>query len=1102
MASHRSPVVEETLRALTMEEKVSLLAGKNMWETTNIDRLGIPSLKMTDGPAGARGLKWTYGSLTTFIPCGISLAATFDPVLVEKVGAVLGQETQRKRCHVLLAPTMNLSRSPLGGRNFEGYGEDPYLVGAMSIAMIQGIQSQGAAACMKHFIANDTETRRFNVDQMIDERTLREVYMKPFVMALEASPLTAMVSYPKINGCHADLSPFILKTLLREELGYDRLVMSDWGGLNSTIESLLATTDLEMPGPAVRRGDKLLAAISEGRVDVANHVDPSVRRILELLDQVGLLLPSSSKDILQSEETGAEQALDDPSFHEITREAAQSGLVLLKNDDILPLRLSTLKQVALVGPNARKPTAGGSGSAAVNPFYITTPEECITKGILAANPEIEVAYEPGMPFSLRPPLLGAMLKTPDGTRQGLQVTFYAGYHFEGPPVATSYWDDSLVYLMSDGDAPPSLKGTPYCYRASGIVTPKESGRYTWSLANTGKAKLFIDNELVVDNTEWTKVTASFLGCSSEDRVAHMVLEAGRSYQLTVENQVALPPFEAFDNTLFPNISGLRVGLAQEQDEQELMNRAVARAQSADITIMVVGHNKDSEGEGGDRANMQLPGQTDALVHAVCAANPNTIVVVQSASAVSMPWANEARAIVMGWYQGQENGNALADALLGHCNFSGKTPITMPHRLEDHGSHPWFPGQAANDYCEFGEGILVGYRHFDKHGIQPLWPFGYGLSYTRFELSDIRIEGQMTISTPSTITIRARVANTGEVDGSEVVQVYVSPSKHIEEMGLVSYVKTLAGFAKVFVPAGEKRDVAIEVGNQELRRIDSRLVSLYYLHFHQAHPFLPPREVLLQSSPPNYLLDVMQHISTQYLAADHIHDHTTQLRVAVQDADLCLEKVQALLLLSLILHARTEAREARECLAQAIASSLELGLHRREFSDALDIQNPIRAESARRTWWEIFVTDTFLAAVQVGGALQLTVETPYLPLPCEEDEYHDGRFAIVSTSLRDMDWQALFHNEGDFSSSAYRVEAAVILRRCLLASQNHVAQALNVGVLKSMGDTWKIAAVSMARIRDVAMEIEMALFREPQGLLDDVLVQPASVDSQDFEFPVL
>ncbi|GAB1210327.1 hypothetical protein APSETT445_009118 [Aspergillus pseudonomiae] len=281
-----------------------------------------------------------------------------------------------------------------------------------------------------------------------------------------------------------------------------------------------------------------------------------------------------------------------------------------------------------------------------------------------------------------------------------------------------------------------------------------------------------------------------------------------------------------------------------------------------------------------------------------------------------------------------------------------------------------------------------------------------------------------------------------------------------------------------------------------------------------HPFLAPHDAFLHSSPPGYLLDVVQFISLHYLPASNVPDHTHQLRTAVQEADASLEKVQALLLLSIIMHARTQPREAKECLGQAIALSLDLGLHCREFSDAMEVQNPVGAESARRTWWEIFIIDTLLAAVQVEGALQLTIETPDLPLPCEMDEYQDGRLGIVPTSLRDMDRQALFHNDGDFSSAAYRVEAATILRSSIVQLAIFTADpqqstrtgrnflALNIGVLKSMGPVWAIAAASMARIRDVAIEVESALAGERRGLLDDQLTQSALVDSQELDLTLL
>ncbi|RDH30891.1 putative beta-glucosidase precursor [Aspergillus welwitschiae] len=1120
-----SSQVRHLLQSLTLEEKVALLAGKNMWETVNIDRLHIPSLKMTDGPAGARGSKWTYGSLTTWIPCGISLAATFDPAMVEQVGRVLGQEARRKGCQVLLAPTMNLSRSPLGGRNFESYGEDPYLVGVIATAMIRGIQAHGVGACMKHFILNDTETRRFNVDQTIDERTLREVYMKPFTMVLNdpaSTPWTAMVSYPKINGLHADISPHILPRLLRQELQFDRLVMSDWGGLNSTADSLRATTDLEMPGPAVRRGERLLAAIRAGEVEVAALVDPSVRRFLQLLERTGLL-GNATESAEHSEE-----ATDDPIFHRIARDAAQSGLVLLKNDKgILPLKPTTLQRVAIIGPNACQPTAGGAGSAAVNPFYVSTPEACLRDALHAANSELQVSYEPGIPSNLRPPLLGKLLTVPDGSRKGWQVSFFEGHALEGPVVASSI----------DGDVPAVLDDRPYSYRATGVVTPQESGRYTWSLANTGKAKLFLNDELLIDNTEWTGLTGGFLGCSSADKTASVYLEAGRAYQLRVDNVVTLPVVEAFDNTLFPRISGLRVGLALEQNEPEMLAQAVAAARQADVAVVVVGHNKDSEGEGGDRATMQLPGRTDELVAAVCAANPNTVVVVQSASAVAMPWVDAASGLVMAWYQGQENGHALAAALLGDCDFSGRLPITFPRRLEDHGSNAWFPGEAAQDRNTFGEGVRVGYRHFDAQGIPALWPFGFGLSYTQFQLTNIRVCGRVEGRSPESqpVLIQARVCNVGGRDGQEVVQVYVAPSAGIREAGEMSFPKSLAGFCKISVPAGDSREVSIPIWGSELSWYDAQvtqwrldagkyacwvgrssshidaeleiehpshcilsssmdltapvaclgcrekhlkcdgnlagcarcqslgltcrfvpsrrgrlqLISLYYLHFHQAHPFLAPMQLLLESEPPAFLLDIIEFISLHYLSPQLFQDSSESLGLAVQAAELTIEKVQALLLLTIVHHGRQQAHEARSCLGQALQGALDLGLHRRETSDAIRVDAPFQAESLRRTWWEIVVIDVLLAAVQVDGVLQFHMEeTPTTPLPGDPSQYQASD--VISdpnpfpSTLADLEQNGLFCGDVEFSPGAYRVEAALLLRNCLRAGQTHVSEeALNI-----------------------------------------------------------
>ncbi|CAH0046727.1 unnamed protein product [Clonostachys solani] len=810
----QSSRIESILGTLTLEEKCSLLAGKNMWETLNIDRLGIKSLKMTDGPAGVRGSTWTDGAHTTYIPCGISLAATFDPVMVERIGDILGAETRSKNSHVLLAPTMNISRSPLGGRNFENFGEDPFLSGILAASYVNGVQKHGVGACIKHFVANDMETRRFNMDQQIDERTLREIYLKPFDLAVRLSkPWTAMAAYPKINGEHADCSRFLLEQVLRSEWGFDGLVVSDWGGTNDTVKSIVAGTDLEMPGPGIRYGAQLLDAVRLGKVSEKDQIDVSVRRLLELLDRAKLL---DAEEVIPD----AEKNSDLPEFRQTTREAASGSIVLLKNDNnTLPLRPESYKSLAIIGPNAQKPTTGGTGSAAVNPYYITTPYEALSQMVIEANPSLRISFSQGILTNLQPTLPGSMLRTPDGGQVGVRVEFFKGHEFQGEVVGSSHWNNSVVFMMSDGDTPEVLRGEPHCYRLSGVLTPTTSGLFDFSLSNTGKAKLFIDGELLIDNSEWTELGGSFMNCGSANRLGELWLEAGRGYGFRVDNVVVPPPIPPHDNTLFHTLSGLRVGVQLRIEEQALFEEAIRKASDADAVVLVVGHNNDTEKEGIDRKSLFLPRRTNELVEAVCKANKNVVVVTQSASAIDMSWADRAPAIVHAWYQGQENGNALADILLGKVNPSGKLPITFPRALEDHGSHDWFPGDAENDFAEYGEGILVGYRWFDAKGIESLWPFGFGLSYTKFEISQVSVEGIISASEDAKAVIRANVSNVGNHDGAEVVQVYLGSSPAIQEKGRQSAPRSLVGFAKVFVEKGTTKSVSVELGADSVSWFD-------------------------------------------------------------------------------------------------------------------------------------------------------------------------------------------------------------------------------------------------------------------------------------------
>ncbi|KAJ5193159.1 glycoside hydrolase [Penicillium cf. viridicatum] len=772
-----SDKVDELLAQLTLAEKCALLSGKNMWETLNLPRLGIQSLKTTDGPAGVRGAKWTDGSHTTFIPCGISLA---DPLWEAATSKIL---------------------------------EDPFLTGVMATQYIQGIQSQGVGACMKHFVANDQETRRFNMDEKIDERTLRELYLKPFHMKLKADPWAVMTSYPKINGEHADMSRRLVHDILREEWAFDGLVISDWGGLNSTVASIRATTDLEMPGPPLRYGAVLEAAVESNEVSESVDIDPSVRRVLRTLERAGLLsegAPQPAPIIIDGTNVQRDkEILDKPEFRTIAREAATAGIVLLKNQDsILPLEPARLQSLAIIGPNAKNPTAGGSGSAIVNPYYITTPYESLEKAARELNPEINIQHEEGILTHLHLPLLGNILTTPDGSTWGVQVDFYNGHNFEGEIVATTHWQNSMVYLMSDGDIPSSLKGKPYCFRALGRFTPTISGMYDFSLSNTGKATFFINNELFIDNRDWSQICANFMNCSSPDKVNSIYLEAGVTYNFRIDNVAVPPPTRPHDNTLFHRIVGVKVGVLIQRDEEAMMTAAIQAARCSEVAVVIVGHNNDTEREGCDRTSLSLPRGTDKLVEKICEVNPNTVVVPQTACAISMPWAQKASAIVHAWYQGQENGNALTDILLGHETPSGKLPVTFPHKLEDHGSHLWFPGDAVNDRAEYGEGVLVGYRWFDSHSIKPLWPFGYGLSYTTFEITCIQVEGNIKADGSQNAILRATVTNTGKVKGSEVMQAYMSPSLCIKDVPKAP--QSLVGFEKVFLSPGESKTVSLDL----------------------------------------------------------------------------------------------------------------------------------------------------------------------------------------------------------------------------------------------------------------------------------------------------
>ena len=792
MASTFVPTfIEDLLSQMTLREKVSLLAGTNMWHTVLVERLGVPSLKMTDGPNGARGAgSFTDGVKTTCFPAEISLASTWNTDLVERVGQALADETKMKGAQVLLGPTVNIQRSPLGGRNFEGFSEDPYLSARLAVAYITGLQREGVGASIKHYVCNDEEFERFSISSEVSERALREIYLPPFEAAVrEAKPWTIMAAYNLVNGIAASESPYLLTEILRDEWGFDGVVVSDWfESVKSTAASVNAGLDLEMPGPRWR-GEQLLAAVERGEVAEAT-IETSVRRLLLLLDKAGLF---------EHPEAVAEQAIDLPERRALVREAAAEGIVLLKNkQQALPLQPEQLRSIAVIGPNAQVAQITGGGSAQVNAHYAVTPFE----GIVArAGDHVSVGYEQGCTNYRLLPLLdiSLVLAGTQGSERGLAVEYFNSGNLSGAPVNRE--TQSTADLMWFGQLPEGVDPQQFSARVSGRFTPQETGPYTFGLVSAGLSRLSIDGREVIEN--WTQQTpgGEYFGFGSTEVQAVVPLEAGHEYLLTLE----------FARSEAALLAAVRLGVLPPVPA-DAIERAARLAATSDVAIVCVGFGGEWQSEGFDRPDMELPGKQNALVEQVAAANPRTIVVLNTGSPITMPWLDKVAAVVQAWYPGQECGNAIADVLFGDVTPSGKLPQTFPVRLEDNPAYLNFPGENGKVY--YGEGLFVGYRYYDKKRIAPLFPFGFGLSYTTFDYDALRLSAR-EISPDDTLEVSIDVTNTGQRAGKEVVQVYV---RDITSR-LHRPHKELKAFAKVHLEPGECKTVTLALDRDALAYYD-------------------------------------------------------------------------------------------------------------------------------------------------------------------------------------------------------------------------------------------------------------------------------------------
>ena len=715
--------IDTLLNALTLEEKVSLLAGASTWSTAAIERLGIPAIKVSDGPNGARGAgSLVGGSITSAcFPVGIALASTWDPELIEKIGQALGEEAQAKGAQMLLAPTVNMHRSPLSGRNFECYSEDPYLTARIAVAYITGLQAQNVGATVKHFVCNDSEFERNTISSEVDERTLREIYLPPFQAAVqEAKTWGVMSAYNRINGIFASENAPTLLTILKQEWGFDGIVMSDWFGTKSTVGSINNGLDLEMPGPAIfRDGPQVREGLQKGTIK-SEAVDEAARCVLRIVMRSGAFEHPAAQE---------EQAIDRPEHRTLIRATGAESMVLLKNEgNILPLHKETLKTIAIIGPNAKTAQIMGGGSAEVNAHYAITPYAGIVSQV---GESVALGYEIGCTNHKMLPRLDASLLAGGDAKDTHKFTinYYNTPDLSGESVYQATTNAANQIWM--GSIAPGIETANFSARLTGTLMPQESGMHLFGITSVGLSRLLINGQEVLDN--WTKQTQgdTFFGMGSNEVTAHFEMVVGQRYELTVE-------YSSQDTTM---LRGFRLGYLPPVAE-DAIQRAATLAARSDVALLFVGLNGDWEGESHDRPDIELVGQQVTLIEQVAAANPNTVVVLQSGSPIAMPWLDKVAGVIQAWYPGQECGNAIADVLFGTVNPSGKLSQTFPQRLEDNPAYINYPGEHGR--VRYGEGIFIGYRYYEKKQVAPLFPFGFGLSYTSFAYSNLHLNTQMMV----------------------------------------------------------------------------------------------------------------------------------------------------------------------------------------------------------------------------------------------------------------------------------------------------------------------------------------------------------------------
>ncbi|MDE3181450.1 MAG: glycoside hydrolase family 3 C-terminal domain-containing protein [Acidobacteriota bacterium] len=768
--------VNAMLAKLTLQEKITLIGGVDGMFTNAMPQIGLPRLKMSDGPVGVR----TWGPDTAYA-AGIGLAASWDTALARQVGESLGHDARARGVNFLLGPGVDIYRLPLNGRNFEYFGEDPWLASRIAVNYIKGVQSQHVVATIKHYALNNAEYDRHNENSIVGARALHEIYLPTFEAAVKEAHVGAVMdSYNLIDGAHATQNGVLNNEILKKDWGFRGIVMSDWDATYNGVAAANNGLDLEMPSPRFMNERTLLPAIQSGQVTEAT-IDDKVRRILRVALEFGFINHN-------------QQDLNIPLYNEQSREAAlksaEEGMVLLKNKGgILPLDLSKIHSVAIIGPDAYPAEASAGGSAHVTPFAAISFLQGVSDALGA---HVHVYWSSGvkdLPSIFMGPggFSGSSFSTDEqGTHPGLKQEEFEGSSFTGQP--TSVRTVMRINSYSGNEfAPPSR--TRRAIRWSGYYTPKVAGPQTFIAASVGgdAYKLYVNDKLALERKA---------GEGQAPQAVDIDLPTGK------------PASVRFD--YLPVTGRIRAGLGVIPESEMLEPDVKKIASMADVVILSVGFNPRAESEGHDRT-YSLPLGQNQLIKTVLAANPHTIVVITSGGSVeTSPWISETPAVLEGWYGGSEGGRALAQILLGRVDPSGKLPISWERRIEDDPAYKNYYEEPGTHNIKYREGIFLGYRYFDRSDVKPLFPFGFGLSYTTFAFSRLRVTPSAA-SENGPIHVSFDVRNAGHVAGAEVAQVYVGdPSATVERP-----VKELKGFERVMLSPGETKRVDFVLDRRSL-----------------------------------------------------------------------------------------------------------------------------------------------------------------------------------------------------------------------------------------------------------------------------------------------